>query len=49
MARNKKSITPEYETLALADSKRKDKKTNMSMPSLDAVKAAKDWVDDNPK
>ena len=49
MTQNKKGITPEYETLALADSKKKDNKTNMSIPSLDAVKEAKDWVDNNPK
>jgi len=49
MAANKKSITPQYETLALADSKRKTKKTNMSMPSPEAVEEAKDWVDDNQK
>ena len=49
MAQNKKSITPQYETLALANSQRKDKKTNMSMPSLEAVEEAKKWVDDNQK
>jgi len=49
MAKSKKDITPQYETLALADSKRKDRKTNMSMPSVEAVKQAKDWVDENQK
>jgi len=49
MAQNKKSITPVNETLALADSKGKTRKTNMSMPSLEAVKNAKYWVDSNQK
>lgn len=46
---SKEKLTPEYETLALANSKTKDKKTKMSMPSREAVKEAKDWVDSNQK
>lgn len=39
----------EYETLALAEHAKKQKNTQIAMPSEENVKEAKDWVDSNEK
>lgn len=36
-----------FETLAMADVEKKERKTNGTIPSLEAVEEAKDWVDFN--
>lgn len=35
------------ETLAIADEKLRDNRTNAARPSKDAVEEAKEWVDNN--
>ncbi len=45
----KKKITGSNPPEAWADNEKVDKKTKVNKPSNDAVKEAKDWVDDNAK
>lgn len=44
-----KTITGTSKTEAWADSKKKDKDTNVNTPSEEAVEAAKAWVEENEK
>lgn len=43
------NIIPEFTTLAALDDSNKLYKSNVSMPSAQAVTDAKDWVDANEK
>lgn len=42
-------FVPVYETLAILDETESTPVTNISLPSAEAVKDAKDWVDHNEK
>lgn len=45
----KKDYVPVFETLAILDESDSTPVTNISLPSEEAVKDAKDWVDNNEK
>lgn len=45
----KEKTVPAFQTFALVDTKSIDPATNVSIPSEDNVKEAKDWVDYNQK
>ena len=45
--KNKKTVTPLYKTLALADVAERDPETGVTKASDIAVEAAKNWVDQN--
>jgi len=47
--KRRKSVIPEFETLAILDAKKKTPETNISIPSQRAVEEAKEWVDENQK
>ena len=41
------TLEPPYKTLALADDSERDQKCNATIPSREAVDAARDWSCDN--
>ncbi len=51
MTKRRKDIgmVPLYTTLALSGGKKRDKRTGAALPDGQAVKEAKDWVDENEK
>ena len=46
---NKKNTPSAFETLAVADVKKKNKKTNTTVPTEDNVIQAREWVNFNKK
>ena len=47
--KNLKNIYPDYATQAISDSSGLEEKTNLPLPSPQAVTEAKEWVDANEK
>lgn len=45
--KNEHKVIPLYETYAVLDHSRENKKEHISMPSHNSVKEAKTWVDNN--